>query len=130
MFHAPNQYRIRTGPLASCDDCGNNGAFALPPIIADRRILTIASDGMEWEHVSVHVELNTGKTRMPAWDEMCRVKEVFWDPEDTVMQLHPPKSQWINNHRTTLHLWRPLKAEMPLPPGITVGFKELGEMGG
>jgi len=38
------------------------------------------------------------------------------------MQLHPPRSKWINNHPYCLHLWRPTKQEIPLPPEIAVGI--------
>ena len=38
---------------------------------------------------------------------------------------NPPKSQWINNHPFCLHLWRPLRDNIPLPPQIAVGLKEL-----
>jgi hypothetical protein len=61
---------------------------------------------------------------------MCHIKELFWEPEDAVMQLHPPRSRWINNHNYCLHMWRPLKQEIPLPPDIAVGKKELGTFGG
>jgi hypothetical protein len=56
---------------------------------------------------------------------MCFVKDLFWDAEEPVMQLHPPKSTWINNHPHCLHLWRPTGAPIPLPPQIAVGLKEL-----
>jgi hypothetical protein len=59
---------------------------------------------------------------------MCYVKALFWDDEETVMQLHPPKSRWINNHPYCLHMWRPTKLEIPLPPDETVGNKELGTL--
>jgi hypothetical protein len=53
---------------------------------------------------------------------------LFWGDEEAVMQLHPPKSTWINNHNFCLHLWKPHSTvgEIPLPPGIAVGDKDLG----
>jgi len=65
------------------------------------------------------------KNRCPRWDEMCFVKDLFWDAEETVMQLHPPKSMWINNHPFCLHLFRPLNETIPLPPPISVGHATL-----
>jgi len=88
------------------------------------RIISSGDDGdlgNRWEHVSVSLE-----NRCPNWPEMCFVKSLFWDDEDTVMQLHPPKSRWINNHQFCLHLWRSLDQEIPLPPDIAVGHKDLG----
>ena len=59
-----------------------------------------ASECVPWEHVSVST-----RHRCPNWKEMCFVKDLFWDEEEAVMQLHPPKSTWINNHPFCLHLW-------------------------
>ena len=56
---------------------------------------------------------------------MCWVKDLFWAAEEAVMQLHPPKSEWVNNHNYCLHLWRPLDGNIPLPPSIAVGYKAL-----
>lgn len=70
-----------------------------------------------WEHVSVSLE-----HRCPTWEEMCIVKALFWDDEETVLQFHPPESDYVNQHRFCLHLWR-YKGEMPRPPSIAVGLK-------
>ena len=68
-----------------------------------------------------HVSVSTRK-RCPTWEEMCWVKSLFFEDEETVMQLHPPKSEWISDHPTCLHLWRPTKEEIPRPPNAAVGF--------
>jgi len=78
---------------------------------------TIASDQMAWEHVSVSLG-----DRCPTWDEMCRVKNIFWDEEDCVVQYHPPKSDYVNNHPYCLHLFRPIGIELPKPNSIMVGY--------
>ncbi len=121
MFHVPECYRFFTGLLASDSADGNNGAFLLPD--PKRRLWVIASDGMGWEHVSVHAEQGA-RTRTPSWDEMCRVKDAFWDAEDVVIQFHPRHSQYVNNHPHALHLWRPIGVELPEPPSICVGTQE------
>lgn len=80
-----------------------------------------------WEHVSICPEHRT-----PDWNEMCMLKDMFWGPEEAVMQLHPPKSKHINNMKNCLHLWKPIKqysGEIPLPPELFVGIKEAGELG-
>jgi hypothetical protein len=117
-FHVPERYRIRSGPLGSGPDYGNNGAFLIPPSLAGKRpaLRVIATDNDGWEHVSVSTP-----SRCPTWDEMCLVKLLFWDAEDCVMQLHPPESRWINNHPHCLHLWRPQAVEIPQPPAWMVG---------
>lgn len=122
MFHVPNKYRIKNLFLWSSDDSfGNNGAFSIPlegKIIAN----CIASDGLDWEHVSVHINDN-GKQEIPTWEEMCIIKDIFWDEEDCVIQYHPPKSQYVNQSECVLHLWRPTNVELPIPDSIMVGTK-------
>jgi len=88
-----------------------NGAFSFPD-----GLFLVISDGLEWEHVSV-----SRKSRMPTYEDMVRAKDLFWDEEDCVMQLFVPKSDHINYHPYCLHMWRPLNAEIPRPPPITVG---------
>ena len=122
MFHVPEKHRIVTGRIASNESFGNNGAFELPPLRGGRKMFAIVSDGMGWEHVSVHV-LDGKALRTPTWNEMCYVKDLFWDDEDVVMQLHPKKSEYVNNHPHVLHLWRPVEKEIPTPPSIMVGVR-------
>lgn len=120
------RWRIREGPMASTTG-DDYGAFWMPgPCGRDLTIIASSGDGelgIEWEHVSV-----SARKYCPNWVEMCFVKDLFWDPEDVVMQLHPAKSRWISNHATCLHMWRPLKESIPLPPDITVGNKDLGTL--
>ena len=95
------------------------GAFLIPgPHGRELKVLASSGDaslGIEWEHVSVSLS-----NRCPNWVEMCFVKDLFWDAEETVMQLHPPRSRWVNNHPNCLHMWRPKGQEIPLPPQETV----------
>lgn len=99
---------------------GFNGCFQFALAGEARLIRCIASDGMLWQHVSVSFPMK--KTCVPSWDLMCRIKDLFWEPEDVVVQYHPPKSKHINNHPGCLHLWRPLDKTLPLPPGFMVGM--------
>jgi len=115
MFHVPHHWRIRTGKLASDDLYGNNGAF-LVPLMTGVVLNVMASDGEAWEHVSVSTPY-----RSPAWDEMCFIKDTFWDADDCVMQVHPPKADYVNIHPYCLHLWRPMVVPIPRPPKWMVG---------
>ena len=113
-FKVPNQFRIRRGQWATSDDCLDYGAFILK--LKHSQILqAIACADEGWEHVSVSRE-----DRCPTWEEMCQVKALFWDPEDTVIEYHPPASEYVNNHPYCLHLWRPTKVEIPRPPSNMV----------
>lgn len=116
MFHVPNQHRIRTHPrLGSDDSAGNNGCFIF--WFKGYEVSCQASDGLGWEHVSVSIN----RKRTPSWEIMAQVKDLFWDQEDTVIQFHPPRSQYVNFHPFCLHLWRPIGVEIPLPDPRLVG---------
>jgi hypothetical protein len=111
--------RIKGGPLASDSSYGMNGAFTvMTPIGVQLNV--IASNLGGWEHVSV-THAHHGRT--PTWDEMCFCKGLFWDDEETVVQYHPPKSRYINNHPFVLHLFKPEGVDFPLPPIWMVGVK-------
>lgn len=118
MFHVPNQYRIRQGMMASADDYGNNGAFKVP--VGTRYATVVASDGADWQHVSVSF-----RDRCATWEEMSSIKALFWDDDDCVVQYHPPRAAHINNHPYCLHLWRPTRAPLPMPDDLLVGIKGL-----
>jgi hypothetical protein len=122
MFHVPERFRIISGRMGSNQSYGNNGAFRIPSPRGKRELFIIASDGMKWEHASVHASQGQ-EDYTPTWDEMCFIKDLFWDDEDVVMQLHPKKSQYVNNHPNTLHLWRPTESSIPTPDSILVGIK-------
>ena len=117
-FKVPEEYRIKTGALGSDKSIGNNGAFFIRSLKFKQPIRAVVSDGMGWEHVSVSFP-----NRCPTWGEMCIVKDIFWDEEDMVVQYHPPKSDYVNCHPYTLHLWRSTDQEIPAPPSIMVGPK-------
>lgn len=117
-FSVPDQYRVRKGPLGSDASAGNNGAFFIPRNKSSVPLKVIASDGLQWEHVSVSLP-----DRSPTWEEMCKIKTLFWDPEDVVIQYHPGHSDYINNHPYCLHLWRPVNQSLPVPDPLMVGSK-------
>jgi len=63
------------------------------------------------------------QAKCPSWEVMCRIKEIFFGDDECVMQLHPPKADWVNNHKYCLHLWKPINGEViPRPPAIFVGL--------
>lgn len=115
-FHVPERFR-------DDGDKGDNNGWFFVPTYGNWYAITLASDGLGWEHVSAHM-FNGKQRRCPNWDEMCKLKSLFWDEEDCVVQYHPPKSEYVNNHDTTLHLWRPVGTDIPRPPSILVGVKK------
>lgn len=94
---------------------GNNGCFQVPCYITANNLTVISSDGEGWDHVSVSLP-----NRCPNWQEMCFVKDLFFDKEEAVMQLHPAASRYKNFHPYCLHMWRPQDSEIPLPPDFMV----------
>lgn len=128
-FHVPEKLRVRDGERGSDSTYGNNGMFLIPAAHKrPYRICTIVSDGFEWERLGLdlpaweHVSVSTA-VRCPTWGEMCYIKQLFWDAEDVVMQLHPRESEYVNQHPYCLHLWHPVGVEIPAPPFILVGDK-------
>ena len=74
-----------------------------------------------WEHVSID-----GKNRMPTWEEMCQLKDMFFDDTECCVEYHPPKSEYVNNVKYCLHIWKPIEkysGKLPIPPSIFVGLK-------
>jgi peptide methionine sulfoxide reductase MsrA len=91
-----------------------NGVFKV--FVSGKSFWCIASNGGGWEHISV--TRRNGK--IPTWEEMCAIKDMFFDAEEVVVQYHPKKSEYVNIHDGCLHLWRPTTVEMPTPPKIFV----------
>ena len=119
------KYRVTTGKIGSDSSYGNNGCFQIPHPNKFRKgnpgfFTVIISDQCSWEHVSVSLP-----HRCPTWDEMCHIKSVFFKPEECVVQYHPREQDYVNCHRYCLHMWKPLEAELPIPPSIFVGHKEI-----
>lgn len=96
-----------------------NGMFRL--VLDGKLVRCLASDGGGWQHVSVSVER---EDKPPTWAIMCKVKDLFWEAEDWVVQFHPAKSQYVNFHSGCLHLWRYTGGgpfQIPTPHAIMVG---------
>lgn len=126
-FHPDlEKWRIVTGDFRSArfQDCG---AFTIPgPCSQELTVLATsgrdkASPTYPWEHVSVSTP-----RRCPNWIEMCFIKDLFWGPEECVLQYHVPASQQINNHPHCLHMWAPVGVPIPMPPAIAVGLQKIG----
>jgi len=67
--------------------------------------------GDKWDHVSI-----SRPNRCPTWFEMDFIKNLFFEPDEVVYQLHVGIENHVNIHKYCLHLWRPQNKEIPLPP--------------
>jgi len=113
-------YRIREGDYGSDESYGMAGAFRLfSPKQVPLLVMSSGIDGVtRWEHVSVSCQ-----DRPPTWDEMCFVKDLFWREDETVIQYHPARNDYVNFHPYTLHMWKPMGVNVPLPPTLLIGPK-------
>lgn len=112
-FKMPEKYRVRRSVAQDGPFGAMHGVFNVPRVTSRGThfltvIASIHEDG--WEHVSVSL-----RDRCPTWEEMCLVKDLFWDAEDAVIQVHPPKSEYCNFHKYCLHLWRNPSVPFPRP---------------
>lgn len=86
-----------------------------------RKMIVIWSFGGGWEHVSID-----GKKRTPDWEEMCKLKDMFFEDNECCVQYHPPKSEYVNDIPHCLHIWKPIEfmsGSLPMPPSILTGLK-------
>lgn len=97
--------------IVGCKGDSGNGVFEVR--VGAKWFWVIASNGGGWEHVSVSPVSGNG---IPTWKDMCAIKEMFFEDEEAVMQIHPKKSEYVNLHKNCLHLWRLTDGLMVLPP--------------
>ena len=116
-------YRIKDVPGYVSPAGAHYGAFRIPIARSDDFFIAIADDGCNpqwptnWEHVSVRVIVDAllSLSRIPLWSEMDRVKGLFWEDDETVMQFHVHGKAKVNVHPCVLHLWRPVDGQFPVP---------------
>lgn len=104
----PNLIILQTG------EDGGSGRMIFGKLDAS----VIWSTGAGWDHVSI---TPYKKSYTPSWADMCKLKSMFFYPEETVLQYHPAQSQYVNLLENCLHLWRPQNYEIPLPPPALIG---------
>lgn len=111
-FGLPRELEIYRRPYLGQLGDRQNGMLVIPK----RDLRVIFSDGGGWQHVSA-----SHSDHCPSWETMCWLKDQFWDPELTVLQFHPPRSEYVNAHPFCLHLWRPVGQTIALPPAWMLG---------
>ena len=99
------------------------GIFEIPVKGVRKGLKCVVSTGESpysqgWDHVSVSLGFRT-----PTWDEMCIVKNLFFEPHDVCVQYHPAESDYVTNHKFCLHIWRNIHMEFPTPPKELVGIQ-------
>lgn len=104
-----NKFRIRH-PKGGMGDSGH-GVFIVKSSSTGKRLQAVASTGEGWDHVSVSLP-----DRCPTWEEMAQIKKLFFWDYEYVIQYHPAKEDHINYQKFCLHLWRPQREDIPMPP--------------
>lgn len=69
-------------------------------------IVVAGANEKGWEHISVEKTNNEKNPRVPTWEEMCSIKDMFWYPEEECIQFHPKESEYVNYSPYVLHIWR------------------------
>lgn len=111
--------QIRLNPkLRIIESSLDGGSAYWQPTKNTRPAVIVFSWGMGWDHVSVSFS-----NRCPTWEEMCQVKDMFFNEDECVVQYHPPKKEYVNVHPYCLHLWRPQNEVVPKPPKWMVGLE-------
>lgn len=111
-----DHYRQRADERLKYGVNGDAGNGIFKVYVSGKSFYCIASNGGGWEHVSIH----RPNGKLPTWEEMCAIKDMFFNEEEVVVQYHPRKSEYVNIHEGCLHLWKPTTVEMPTPPKIFV----------
>lgn len=96
-----------------CGHLDGTGIIKLPYCGMSTVVFTKDEEG--WEHVSV---APLKKNMMPTWDDMRILKEMFWEDDEEVHQIHPKKSEYVNVVSNCLHLWRPSKGWAQFEQGV------------
>ncbi|WP_206458679.1 DUF7694 domain-containing protein [Anaerovorax sp. IOR16] len=104
---------IKANPRIKIMEIGLDGGYAIVNHLSPKAkpIMAVFSWGDGWDHVSVSYP-----NRCLTWDEMCYIKDCFFEEEECVVQFHPKKSEYINIHPYCLHLWKPHNGDFTTPP--------------
>lgn len=122
-FEILEKYRFKNKPdLMSTKEGDDFGVFFIPTRLGKPPLKVLCAPMTEeWQQVSVSLP-----NKCPTWGQMSYVKKLFWGEDVEVVQFHPPKEDYINNHSFCLHLWRH-KDGHKMPPSILVGLKSFNE---
>jgi hypothetical protein len=105
---APLDFVRRTEPMLHYEKIGDS----LVVIVSAR----VEADGKRWMHVSC-----SRPNRLPTWDDLRRVKDVFIGKNRKAIQVMPPASEYVNIAKFALHLWCCLDGD-GLPDFRTAGM--------
>jgi hypothetical protein len=74
-------------------------------------------DGRWWAHVSV----SRRDEKLPTWEQLTTVKDLFIGTEAEAYQVLPPEARYVNQHPGVLHLWACRDEPGGVLPDFTMG---------
>lgn len=90
-------------PAKSSKSSTRLGIFEFPLENGESTLLCSAVIRDYWEHVFLDLRKSD---RCPTYEEMCRLKQYFFNENEIALQIHPKKSEYVNACQHRLHLWR------------------------
>lgn len=111
MKHNDEIIKIPELELVQMGEDGGCGRVFLGSSHLNKAAQVVWSWGDGWDHVSVSF-----RNRCPTWDEMCRIKDMFFYENETCVEYHPAKRDYVNIHPYCLHIWRRQDDYTPRPP--------------
>ncbi len=84
-------------------------------------LYAFAIDNFGWDHIGAYVvyfDLRKKPYRIPTAEEMEFLKNAFFEQDEVVIEVHPKKEDYVNINEYMLHLWRPNREDLPLPPSV------------
>jgi hypothetical protein len=94
----------------------SGGQVILPCDTPGTKLQVIHAADAGWDHVSACVLGRRGGVRVPNYNEMQKIKLLYFKPDEIAVEYHVPTAKHINHNPHVLHLWRPHDVEIPLPP--------------
>ena len=98
------QRELRRTPGLTVEKADIRGGYGRVEIGSWMGSVVWGADEQGWEHVSVSP---FDRSVTPSWDDMCQLKDMFFEDEEMALQFHPKKSEYVNLMENCLHIWRP-----------------------
>lgn len=66
------------------------------------------------DHVSIS---NFKRNKLPSWDDMCKLKDMFFRSDEMAVQIHPAEKNYlhgVNGLMNVLHIWAPVNGDFSI----------------
>ncbi len=77
------------------------------------------NEGWLMDHVSIS---HYKPSKLPTWDDMCKLKDMFFHKDEMVVQIHPSEENYVHGVyaplkgklENVLHLWSPVNGDFSI----------------